>query len=478
MFLRSIPLQNKTGKAGRKGAVQMVKMQDMFESMPAGRAIATLALPAILSQLVTMVYNLADIFFVGQLGDPNMVAAVSLGFPAFMTLTVLANLFGIGGGSLISRMLGAKKYHDAKRAASFSFWGSVSMALVLAFFVLVFMDPLLSLLGASEATSGFGREYLFWVVVMGSVPTASGLVLGHLLRSEGESKQASMGMALGGVLNILLDPLFIFVFGLGVAGAAMATMISNAAVLSYYLAVMRRLGQNTVLSVSTGDMSLDRGIVRPVFAVGMPAALQLLLAVVSNGTINNLASGYGDIPVAAIGIVKKVDMIPMKFSRGLCQGVLPLVAYNYASKDYTRMETVSRYARIIAAVFAFSCIAAFQLFAPYIMWGFIRNEETIRLGTDFLRIACLATPFMGINALMTTTFQAMGKGKESLILAVCRQGLVNIPLLFVMNRFFGLYGIVWTQLVADLVSLAIALFLYRGVIRQLRSEEAAAGFVT
>ncbi len=451
-----------------------MKMTEMFESASVPRAVVALAVPAILSQLVTMIYNLADIFFVGQTGNPDMVAAVSLSFPAFMTLTVLGNLFGVGGGSLISRMLGAKRPREAKRAAAFSFWGCVLAALLLSLCVFFFMEPLLPLLGAGDATVGFAREYLFWIVVIGGVPTAASLVLGHLLRSEGEAGRAGIGVGLGGLLNIILDPAFIFLLRLGVAGAAIATMLSNVVVVGYYLFVLKQVAGTTALSIRPRDISLDRNIVRPVFVVGLPAALQMLLAVVSNGTINKLASGYGNIPVAAFGIVKKIDMVPMKFSRGLSQGILPLVAYNYAAKDFKRMGAVSRFARFVSFAFAFLCIAAFELFAPFIIWLFIRNDETIALGTDFLRIACLATPFMGINSLMNTTFQAMGRGKESLLLSVCRQGLINIPLLFVMNALFGMYCVIWTQPLADVLSLSVAFPLYRNLMGRLRREAAPA----
>ena len=447
---------------------------DIFEAMPVPKAVASLAVPTILSQLVTLIYNLADIFYVGQIGDPNKVAAVSIGYPAFMLLTVLGNLYGIGGGSLIARLLGARKPEDAKKAASFSFWSCAVSALLLGAAVQFFMTPLLSLLGASDATMGFGRDYLFWTVVMGAVPTSVTLTMGHLMRGEGAAKKASVGIMLGGILNIILDPVFIFQFRMGVAGAALATMLSNCAGMAYFLVVMSRGRGRSVLSVSPKDIRLDPEILKPIFAVGLPAALYLLLAVVSNGTIYNMASAYGDIAVAAFGIVKKVDMIPLNVCRGLSQGILPLIAYNYASKNFDRMEAVNRFARVAAGCFAFLCIAVFELFAPAIIWIFIRNDETISLGTQFLRIACLATPFMGMNALMNTTFQAMGKGGASLLLTVCRQGLVNIPLLFLMRAVFGLYGIIWTQLVSDLITLFIGLFLYRGVLRQLRREEAAA----
>lgn len=188
-------------------------------------------------------------------------------------------------------------------------------------------------------------------------------------------------------------------------------------------------------------------------------------------TINHLASGYGDIPVAAFGIVKKIDMLPMNVGMGLCQGMMPLVAYNYAAKNYKRMNAVGNFARFCGIGFAALCIVVFEIFSHGLIQLFINDAETVELGADFLRIACLATPFMITNFQMSYTFQAMGKGTESLILSSCRQGIINIPLLIAMNIWFGLYGIIWTQLLADGITLAISFGLYTRIHKKLKLEE-------
>lgn len=444
----------------------MENREEIFESMPVPKAVASLAIPTILSQLVTMIYNLADTFFVGQTGDPLKVAAVSLAYPAFMVLTALGNLFGIGGGSLISRLLGAKQPLAAKKVSSFSFHACILTALAYSATVFIFMDPLLSLLGASDNTIGFGREYLFWIVAIGGAPTTLSLVIAHLLRSEGWAKQAGTGIALGGTLNIILDPIFIFPLGLGVAGAGIATMLSNIVVVIYYLLVLSRLNEDSVLSIHPRDIALEKRIVAPLLSVGFPACLATVLACVSNSVIFKLASGYGDIPVAAFGIVKKVDSIQMKMGLGLSQGILPLVAYNFSAKRFDRMKAVSRFARILGICLALLCVVIFELLADGIIGFFIKDNDTIATGALFLRIACLATPLMIANFLMNTTFQAMGKGRQSLIFTACRQGLINIPLLFLMRYLFGLKGLIWTQLLADSLTMIVALVMYRGILRE------------
>ncbi|HAQ57299.1 MAG TPA: MATE family efflux transporter, partial [Acholeplasmatales bacterium] len=212
----------------------MDKKTLIFEKMPVWKAVATLAVPAILSQLVTMIYNLADTFYIGRTNDPYMVAAVSYSFGAFALLAAIGNLFGIGGGSLMARMMGAKRLDDAKKVSAFSLYGTIVVAAVYAILLAIFMTPILRLLGASDLTLQYGRDYLFWTTVVGGVPTTLGIVLGHFLRSEGESKLGSIGIAVGGLLNIILDPIFIFVLDLDVAGAALATMVANTVALGYY----------------------------------------------------------------------------------------------------------------------------------------------------------------------------------------------------------------------------------------------------
>ncbi len=445
--------------------------KEIFETMPVPKAVATLAVPTVLSQLVTMIYNLADTFFVGQTGDPLKVAAVSLAFPAFMLLNAFGNLFGIGGGSQISRLLGAKKAHQAKNVSAFSIYFSILSSAAYSVLLWIVMDPVLRLLGASDYTIEFGRQYLFWVAVVGGVPTTLSMVASHLLRSEGRARQASVGIALGGLLNIILDPIFIFPMGLGIAGAAIATMLSNVAVVIYYVAVFIRIRKETVLSIHPRDVVWDREIIRPVFSIGFPASISLILVCISNSVLTKLSSGYSDTAVAAFGIVKKVDTIPFSVSMGLSQGILPLIAYSHSAGHYDRMKAVSRFARLVGIGFAFFCIAIFEWQAGPILRLFIDDAPTVALGSDFLRIACLATPVMILNFLMNTTFQAMGKGRQSLIFAICRQGLFNIPLMFLMNALAGLYGLIWTQLLADSLTMVLAFAMYRGILKEIREEQ-------
>lgn len=447
---------------------KMDNKRELFEKTPVPKALATLAIPTIISQLITMIYNLADTFYIGMANDPSQTAASSLAFTLVFMMNCLPNLFGVGGGSLISRLMGEKKDEDAGGVASFSFYGTLVTSAVYSLIVLAFMDPLLYFLGATDGSIVYAREYAFWVIVIGAVPATLAMTMAHLLRSEGFASRASVGLGLGGIINIILDPIFMFVLlepGNEVKGAAIATMLSNVAVLVYFILIYLKIRKKTVLSLNPRKAILKRHYVRAVFAVGVPSALGSLLACLSNIVINNLASSYsdvyGDVPVAAIGIAKKIDMLPMNVGMGLCQGMMPLVAYNYASGDHKRMRAFSRAARNTGMAFAGLCILLFQLFAPSIAGIFNGHAQTVEMATDFLRILCLAVPFMIFNLQISFSLQAMGMGKQSLILSSLRQGVINIPLLFLMNYLFGLYGIVWTQLISDVITGVISYAVYR-----------------
>ncbi|MBO7196519.1 MAG: MATE family efflux transporter [Clostridia bacterium] len=456
----------------------MIDKRELFEKTPVPKALATLAMPTIISQLISMIYNLADTFFIGLSNNPSQTAASSVSFTLLFMLNCLPNLFGVGGGSLISRLLGEKKDKDAGGVASFAFYCTLISAAVYSLAVLAFMDPLLNLLGATSGSIVFARQYAFWVVVLGGIPTALSMTMSHLLRSEGLASKASIGLGMGGVLNIILDPIFMFLIlkpGEEVRGAAIATMISNIIVFLYFVVVYLRSRKTTVISLNPRKALLDKRYVNSVLAVGIPSALGSFLACLSNIVINNLAAGYelqyGDVPVASIGIAKKIDMLPMNVGFGLCQGMMPLVAYNFASGDHKRMRAFSRLTRTVAMAFAAFCIVLFQLFAPQIAGVFNRDGATMAMSTDFLRILCLSVPFMLFNLQISFTFQAMGMGKQSLILSSLRQGLINIPLLFVMNGLFGLYGIVWTQLVSDVITAAISYAVYHSSLKKIMTDK-------
>lgn len=436
---------------------------EIFESKPVPSALARMAIPTIVSQLITLIYNIADTWFIGQTNNPYMVAASSLVLTIFLMTAAIANLFGVGGGSLVVRLLGRKDEEEAKKVASLSLVFAAGASLAFSLLCLIFMDPLLRLLGASGNTIGYARQYLLFVVVIGGLPTVLANTMSAMVRNIGYSREAGFGLGMGGVLNVILDPVFMFVIlpdGYEVAGAAIATMLSNVITLVYFVFVYCRLKGKTVLVLPRRIEKVRRESLSSLFSVGIPAAMALVLFDVTNMVINKLAAGHGDIELAAIGIVLKVERLPLNIGIGICLGMMPLVAYNYASKNHKRMKAFFVAARRAGLFISVLCVIFYRVCAPYIMGSFISDADTVRFGTEFLQSRCFATPFMFLSFHMVHFMQAVDQGKVSFEMAVIRQILLNIPILFLMNYLFGMSGIVWTQMIADAINSLISYIIY------------------
>ena len=351
----------------------MTKNHELFTTMPVGKAVAKLAIPTVVSQIIVILYSLADTFFIGQIGDPNQIAALSITFPIYTLLTAVANLFGIGANSVIAGSLGQNDESTAKKASAFAFWASLGVTLVLSVVLALFTQPILLFFGADRLTLGFTRDYLFWVFVIGGLPTVAGLVLGHLVRSVGKTKEAGLGLTIGGVMNIILDPIFIFIFHMDVAGAAVATMLSNAISMVYFFVVLYRIRKETVLTISPKHFSLELKVSWGTLSVGFPAAISVLLVSVSIALLNGLLLKHegGNILSAAYGVTSKCGTIALHISIGIAQGVMPLIGYNYGAKNHKRVHQVCRLSFFILLVFSVVFLTVVQHFPGPIVRLFI-----------------------------------------------------------------------------------------------------------
>ncbi len=438
--------------------------EEVFRDLPVPAALRTMIVPAITSQLIVLIYNMADTFFVGKTNDPFMVAATSLILPAFNITLCLAGLAGIGGGSLIARLLGQGREEEARRVSAFSLYLGLAIGALFALGVGVFMEPVLSLLGAGENTYGYARQYALCVIVIGGVPTVLSNVLANLIRSIGRSRQASAGIVLGGVLNIALDPLFMFVLmpdGYEVLGAGIATCLSNCTAFLFFLTVLARMGRGSVITFSPKGGLPSLASIIAVFGVGVPSAITTFLFDLDYVILDKLMVSYNDLAMAAIGIVLKVERFPLNVGLGICQGMMPLVAYNYTAGNRERMEAVIRLARRLGLGIAAVSIVLYELFALQFSHLFIADAQTVELASRFLRVRVLATPLMFLCFFTVYTFQAFGKGRVSLFLGVSRWMVLNIPMLFLLNTLFGMYGLVWSQVTADTLAVLLSFYVYR-----------------
>lgn len=447
-------MQAKTGSA----------QETVFQDLPIPSALRKMIIPAVTSQLIVLIYNMADTFFVGQTNNPYMVAATSLILPVFNITLCLAGLAGIGGGSLISRLLGQGRPDEARRVSAFSLWLGLCIAALFAAGIGLFMDPVLRLLGAGENTYAYARQYALCVIVVGGIPTVLSNVLSNLIRSIGRSKAASAGIILGGVLNIALDPLFMFVLlpeGHEVLGAGLATCLSNCIAFLFFVSVLLRMGKNSTITFLPKGGLPGWDSILAVFGVGIPSAIATFLFDLDYVIIDKLMVSYHDLALAAIGIVLKVERFPLNVGIGICQGMLPLVAYNYSAGNEQRMNDTIRLSRRLGLTIAGISIVLYEIFAVQFSHLFISDPQTVELASQFLRIRVLATPLMFLSFFTVYLFQAFGKGRISLFLGVTRWLGFNIPMLFLLNALFGMFGIVWSQVTADILTVLLSFYVYR-----------------
>lgn len=437
--------------------------KDIFENFPVSKALRVMIVPAVISQLIVLIYNMADTFFVGQTNNPYMVASTALILPVFNISLCLAGLAGIGGGALISRLLGKGKEEEARKVSLFSLYLAVLIAACFSLIMGIGMEPILGILGAGANTYDYASQYAMCVIVAGGIPTVLSNVLSNLIRSTGRSREAGAGIVLGGVLNIILDPVFMFVImpdGKEVLGAGMATCLSNCAACLFFIVVLLRLGGKSVITFNPRTGLPGKENIAAVFAVGVPSAIATFLFDMDYIVIDKLMVSYHDLALAAIGIVLKVERFPLNVGIGICQGMLPLVAYNYASGNRQRRDAIIRLARKLGLIIAAASILAYELFAGPLSRIFIADPQTVELASGFLRIRVLATPLMFLSFFTVYLFQAFGKGRVSLFLGVTRWLVFNIPMLFILNAVFGMYGIVWSQVTADILTVALSFYVY------------------
>lgn len=445
----------------------MNKKIEIFEKLSVPKAVASLALPTVLSMLVTVVYNMVDTYFVGQTGDPNQVAAVSIVMPLFMVLMSIGNIFGIGGTSLISRVLGEGDKKKVKSISSFCFYSAIVFGIVMIGVFLIGMPVLLKLIGASDHTWTFASNYLTWISI-GAPLIILSIALSNIIRSEGAAKAAMIGMVLGTVTNIILDPIMILALNMGVTGAAIATVIGNLVTVVFYILYI--LMGESILSISPKDFRVSDGILKEVFLIGLPASLNNLLMSAASIFLNNFLVSYGDVPVAAMGVAMKANMLVFMLQIGIAMGVQPLIGYNYGSGNIKRMKAVISFSILCTVMIGTILTVIYYFTAEEIIKVFISDLSVIEYGVPMLRALMTIGPFIGILFVFMSTFQAMGKAIPALILSLSRQGLVFIPALYLSNYLLGLNGIIYAQPIADIASIVMALLLFLFIKKKLQTN--------
>ncbi|MGI6736855.1 MAG: MATE family efflux transporter [Anaerovoracaceae bacterium] len=430
----------------------------VFRSMSVPKAIAKNTVPAVLAMLMVLIYNLADTFFIGQTHIALEVTAISLATPVFLFFMAVGTVFGIGGTSVISRALGQGRREYASRVCAFCMWACVIVGIVMAACFLLFMDPLLKLIGASADSWEMTKQYLT-IVSFGGPFVLIGNCYNNIIRAEGRSTEAMMGQLIGNLVNVVLDPILILVLNWHVTGAAIATVIGNVIGAGYYLYYFAS-GKST-LSIRLRDAAPRRTILSGVLSIGIPAALGSLLMSVSSIVTNARMADYGDLAVAGIGVAMKVSMITGMICIGFGQGVQPLLGYCTGAGLRDRFRSSMRWSVAISAALSVAMTIVCYVFIDQIVGAFLTDAQALRYGIDFSKVLLTTSFLFGVYYVFLNAIQAMGASGASLIVNTSRQGLIYIPALFLLEAAIGINGIVWAQPVADVLSTLLVLFLFR-----------------
>lgn len=434
------------------------KSLEGFSRMPVPQAVMKNVIPAMVAMLMVLIYNLADTFFIGQTHNAYQVAAVSLATPVFLIFMAVGSIFGIGGTSVISRAMGEGRTEYAKKVSSFCMWACVAVGITMSALFLLFMDPLLSLIGASEDTWEYARNYLT-IVSCGGVFVLISNCYSNILRAEGQATKAMAGQVMGNLLNVVLDPVMILGFGWNIAGAAVATVIGNVAAAGYYIIYFLR--GKSALSIRIKDFSVKDKIGSSVLAIGIPASLASVLMSISQIIMNGLMAGYGDMALAGIGVAMKITMITGMIAMGIGQGIQPLLGYCVGAKTWNRYKEIMRFSLLFAFLLGFAMTVFCYLFTDQIVGVFLTDESASAYAVRFAKILLTTSTLFGVFYVLTNALQAMGAAGSSLIINLSRQGLIYIPALLILKAFLGVNGLVWAQPVADILSIGLAALLYK-----------------
>lgn len=438
--------------------------KDWMGTMKVSSAVAKMAIPSVISSLVTVLYNMADTFFVGQTGDALQVAAVSLTNPIFILFMAFANMFGMGGSAAASMALGQKNERRVRQVSSFVTYASLIVGVFFAVVLLVFTGPILSLFGADAQTYEYARGYTIYVAV-GAPFIIWSAAASFVVRAEGASREAMIGSMIGTIANIVLDPLFISGFGMGAAGAAIATTIGNVMASAYYLWYFLR--KSVSMSLSPRDFNCGDGILKGVCSTGLPTAIFSALMSVSTIVLNQILVAYGNDPVAAIGIVFKANMFITFLQMGLANGVQPLLGYSYGAGSTARFREVESFTKKCCVVVGVDATVLFFVAREPIIRLFISDSDVVRYGVEMLVAYMVSGPFIGILFVNMNCMQSVEHALPATILSVMRQGVLLIPLLYLLQAVAGLNGVIYGQAITDYIAVLLSIIIWRRIRKSL-----------
>jgi putative MATE family efflux protein len=429
----------------------------LMKEAPVGRGVIQMAIPAIIGMLVMAIYNIVDTMFVAWLGT-EATGATQVVLPMIMVFGAIGLSFGIGGGSYVSRLLGEQRRQEAEKVLATCTVLSFIVGLSLTILGIVFIEPVLKIFGATDTIMPLAKDYGAFIA-LGGVGQVLNMNFNNMLRSEGSAKNSMIGMAVGSIVNIILDPIFIFVFGWGIKGAAIATSLSQ--FITTGILLYQYLGGKTILKLCLKKFSMTQEILSEIMKMGAPSFARQLLTSVSMVLMNTAAALHGgDAAIAAVGIVSRTMMLVMYVIFGLSQGFQPVAGYNYGAKAFGRLKGALNFTVLVSVGIASVSGAVFLLFGESILSIFKPTSEVMGLGLHFLLFNVVSIILMGFTNVLGSYYQAVGKGLPALVLSVARQGLFFIPLILILPHYLGLQGVFMTQAIADVLTVVFSLVFF------------------
>ena len=440
---------------------------ELFEKAPIPKAYMKMAMPVVMGMIVTLVYNLVDTYFIALTGNTDLIAGISICAPLFTLLLAIGDIFGIGGSSVISRLLGARKEDEARKKSTFCFYTAIITGIVFTVIMLLFRSPILNLLGATEQTYIYAEQYYRWLI-LGSTFVIFSLVPTNLLRAEGASMDSMIGSVIGTVINIILDPIFIFTLGFGAAGAAMATIIGYISTCTFF--VFYILKKSKILSLSLNGFVPEFASLSEILVIGLPSSISNLMQTIGITLTNRFLMPYGNENIAVMGIVLKIVNIALLVLVGLAFGGQPIVGYNYGAKNMDRLKKTIRFGIAVTGGSGLFFTIVLSLFSKPVISRFLSDTELISLGSKMLRMQLLGMPLVGVCLIFICAFQSTGKALSAFILSACRQGIIYLPVIMITSKIFGLNGVISAQVISDIFTTVVAFFIFsNSLLKDIRS---------
>lgn len=429
-------------------------MDSYFDTEHLYRSYFKMAFPLVLGMVVTLIYNLADTFFISQTNDTNLIAGVSLCAPVFTALMAFGNIYGQGGSSLISRLLGEKNIEGTKKVSSFCFYIAIITGVVLAILMCVFSTPILNLLGASSET--FKHAYDYYIVLsIGAPIVVLSFIHSNLIRCEGLANESMIGSVLGTVINIILDPILISGFNMGALGAAIATVFGYFCSVIYFLFIVNK--KCNALSINPSICRVNKDELGQILGVGITAALSNLMQSIVTIIINQFLLTYGNDKIAAMGIALKINMIAQLILTGFAFSAVPLFGYLYGAKDHKNLMKLIKFCLAFLVCLSLVLTIFLYICATPLTHVFLEDTELISVGSTMLRYQSITTVFAGIVLLLTVLFQATGKVLPALIMSISRQGIVFIVVVIILKSLLGYDGVILSQAFSDVISAIVGI---------------------